>query len=181
MRVGRLQPFPVLWLTAVWVLLWGNVSWANVISGLVLACIVLLAFPLPRLIVGVRLRPAAFLWLLLRFLWELVIASCIVAWQAVRPGPVVGGRVLTVILRADGELFQTITAGMTALVPGTVVIDLDGHSRVLTLHALDVETDAEVVEVREQVLALEQRVLRALAANTVGEMRVRPRTSLEGE
>jgi multicomponent Na+:H+ antiporter subunit E len=171
----------VLWLTAVWVLLWGNVSWANVLSGLVLACIVLVAFPLPRLIVGVRLRPAAFAWLLVRFLWDLVFASCVVAWQAVRPGPVVGGRVLKVRLQAEGELFQTITAEMTALVPGTVVIDLDGQSRILTLHALDVETDEEVEQVRQQVLALERRVLRALAADPVGQLRVPKRPSLEVE
>ncbi|MEE3922594.1 Na+/H+ antiporter subunit E [Micromonospora sp. BRA006-A] len=34
-------------LVTVWVLLWGTFSWANVISGLVVAAVLLVVFPLP--------------------------------------------------------------------------------------------------------------------------------------
>ncbi|HET8600206.1 MAG TPA: Na+/H+ antiporter subunit E [Segeticoccus sp.] len=163
MRPRRVQPFPLVWLTAIWLLLQGSVTWGNVLSGLLLSALVLVAFPLPRLIVGVRVRPLALVVLAARFLLDLVVASSRVAWQAIRPGPVVTGRVLQVQLVGRQDLFLTITAEMVALVPGTVVIDLDPGSGLLLLHALDVHTDDQVEETRRAVRGQEWRVLRALA------------------
>jgi multicomponent Na+:H+ antiporter subunit E len=154
----------MVWLTAIWLLLQGSITWGNVLAGLVLAALVLVVFPLPRLIMGLRVRPWALAVLVVRFQLDLIVSSCRVAWQAVRPGPVVDGIVMDVWLRGRKELFQTITAEMVALVPGTVVIDLVSETGRLTLHALDVHTPAEVEGVRKDVLELEQRVLRALAA-----------------
>lgn len=44
----RVQPVSLLLLTLLWVLLWGNVSWINVVSGLLLATLVLVLFPCRR-------------------------------------------------------------------------------------------------------------------------------------
>lgn len=164
MRPRRVQPVPLLWLTGIWVLLQGSVTWGNVLSGLLLGALVLVAFPLPRLIMGVRVQPVGLAVLVVRFLHDLVVASVRVAWQAVRPGPVVTGRVLQVQLVGRRDLFLTITAEMVALVPGTVVIDLDAGSGRLLLHALDVHTDEQVEATRRAVRGQERRVLRALAA-----------------
>ena len=165
MRPRRVQPVPLVWLTAIWVLLQGHLSWANVVSGVVLSVVVLVVFPLPRLIMGVRVRPWPLVVLTSTFLLDLVVSSCRVAWQAVRPGPVVDGVIMDVRLRGREALFQTVTAEMTALVPGTVVIDLDSETGRLTLHALDVHTPAEIAQVRRNVLVLEERVQLALAAH----------------
>lgn len=158
----RIQWLPALWLTTVWVLLWGNISVANVLSGLVLSLAILIAFPLPSLVVGVRVRPVALLVLLARFFSDMVTASAQVAWLCVRPGPTVRGVVVDLHLRSGNELFQTITAEMVALVPGSVVIDLDSVSGRLTLHLLNVRTRKEAERMRRRVLAQEARVLRAL-------------------
>lgn len=158
-----MQLIPLLWLTCVWVLLQGSLTWATVLSGILLGALVLVAFPLPRLITGVRVRPMASLVLAARFLFDLTVASCRVAWQAVRPGPVVTGTALQVQLAGRADLFQTITAEMVALVPGTVVIELDAEAGLLTLHALDVHTPDQVEAIRRNVLGQERRVLRALA------------------
>jgi multicomponent Na+:H+ antiporter subunit E len=157
------QPVPLLWLTGIWVLLQGSITWGNVLSGVLLGALVLVAFPLPRLITGVHLRPVALVVLTVRFLSDLVVASVRVAWQAVRPGPVVTGRVLQVQLVGDADLFRTITAEMVALVPGTVVIDLDSDTGLLLLHALDVHSDEEVEATRRSVRGQERRVLRAFS------------------
>ena len=166
-RERRLQPFPVLWLTAVWVLLWGNLSVANVLSGLVLGSLVLLVFRLPRLIVGVRVRPWPLLRLVARFLVDVVVASLQVAWRAVPPGRVRRSSVVVVQLRNRNELFVTVIAGMVSLVPGTVVVELDGDAGRLWLHVLGAETREQAFAARDDVLALEQRVLLALAADPV--------------
>lgn len=151
----------VVWLTAVWVLLWGAPTPLTLVGGVLVAVVVLLLFPLPRVRVRFVVRPAATVLLFARFLWDLVKASLEVSWLAVARGPTTRGAVMDIELAGDEELLQTITAEMVALVPGTVVIDLEPHKRLLTLHALDVTTLRQAQTVRRRVLAQEARVLRA--------------------
>lgn len=165
---ARLQPFPILWLTTIWVLLWGDLSVFNVLSGLVLAVVVLLAFPLPRIIVGVRLRPAAFAVLVVRFVVDIVVASMQVAWLTVRPRRVPRSSVVTVQLRSRDELLQTVVGEMMSLVPGSLVVDLDADRGRLSMHVLGVETREQADAFRAVVLAQEARVLRALADDPDG-------------
>lgn len=157
----RISVGSVLWLTAVWVLLWGVPTPLTVVGGLLVSTVVLLLFPLPRVQVRLVVRPLATTVLLGRFLSDLVVASLEVSWLAVRHGPTTRGAVMDIELAGDEELLQTITAEMVALVPGTVVIDLDPHERLLTLHALNVATLREAQTVRRRVLGQEARVLRA--------------------
>ena len=158
----RISLWSVTWLTLVWLLLWGTLDPVVVVGGVLVALLVLVAFPLPRVPVSLRVRPWAMLVLISRFLFDLVVASVEVAWLAVRPGPVTRGVVMDIELAGDVELLQTITAEMVALVPGTVVIDLESEERLLTLHALDVNSPKELQDVRHRVLAQEARVVRAL-------------------
>ncbi|MGO0575861.1 Na+/H+ antiporter subunit E [Ornithinimicrobium panacihumi] len=151
----------VLWLTLVWLLLWGAVDPVLLVGGFLVSVLVLVAFPLPRVPIKLRVRPWQVIVLVSRFLYDLVVASAEVAWLAVRPGPVARGVVLELELAGDDELLQTITAEMVALVPGTVVIDLDSMQRILTLHALNVGTPKQAQGVRHRVLGQEARVLRA--------------------
>lgn len=160
-RRGRISWGSVLWLTAVWVLLWGAPTPLTVVGGLLVAVIVLMLFPLPRVQVRFVVRPLATVVLLARFLYDLVVASLEVSWLAIARGPTTRGAVMDIELVGDEELLQTITAEMVALVPGTVVIDLEPHQRLLTLHALDVTNLREAQLVRRRVLAQEARVLRA--------------------
>lgn len=160
-----ITPVGVIWLTVVWVMLWGNVSFANVIGGLVLAVAVLAVFPLPRLIVGVKLRPVAFVALLARFLFDVVRASIHITWVAVRPRPVPRSSVMVVQLVGREELFQTIVGLMVSLVPGSLVVDLDSRRGLIALHYFGVSDEQKLEAARADVLALEQRVLKALAAD----------------
>ncbi|GAA5160035.1 Na+/H+ antiporter subunit E [Ornithinimicrobium tianjinense] len=168
---GRRVSLPgVLWLTLVWVLLWGSFSPLTIVGGLVVAVLILLAFPLPRVTIALRPRPWPLAVLVLRFLLDVVVSSFHVAWLAVRPGPPVRGVVLDIELAGDDELLQTMTAEMVALVPGTVVIDLDPGERLLTLHALGVTTPRQAQQVRWRVLGQEARVLRALHPDPAGQL-----------
>lgn len=152
----------VLWLTVVWVVLWRSPSVLTVVGGLAVALLVLLVFPLPRVRVSLRLHPWGAVVLVTRFLWDLTVASLQVAWLAVAHGPTTRGVVMDIQLVAKEELLQTITAELVALVPGTVVIDLDARERVLTLHALSVDDAKDAQAVRRMVRAQEARVVRAL-------------------
>jgi multicomponent Na+:H+ antiporter subunit E len=146
-----------------WVLLWGDLSWANVLSGMALGALVGLAFPLPRGGTDVTLRFGPLARLVGRFTSDLVLASFQVAWTAVRPGRTPRGGLVSVPLRSTEDLFVATTAGLSSMVPGTVVVDLDTSAGTLRLHVLDLDGSGGPDAVRDSMRALEERLLRAFA------------------
>lgn len=161
-RYRRIRPAPLVGLVLVWVALWGNLSWVNVLSGLAVGAAILVLFPLPPLMSTVRLRPAATLVLVGRFLVELVTASIGVALLALRPRPITAGSLVDVRLHLEDDLRRTLVAEMTSLVPGTVVIDLDPGSGIMTIHVLDVVDRAGLDREVAKIAALERRVAAAV-------------------
>ncbi|WP_116115296.1 Na+/H+ antiporter subunit E [Austwickia chelonae] len=161
----RVQLGPLLLLALIWVLLWGRLTWATAVGGILIGLTVILIFPLPPLTLGLRLRPWALFVLFLRFNVDLIVASLQVAWAAVTPWTRPSGRTVRVPLRCDDDLFVVITAEMTALVPGTIVIDAVPERRELFLHVFHASDEHDLAKVRARVLAQEERVLRALAAD----------------
>ncbi|SDD52463.1 Na+/H+ antiporter subunit E [Auraticoccus monumenti] len=155
----RVQPAPLVFLTVIWVCLWGELTLMLVVGGLLLSALVLLLFPLPRLTLGLRPSPVGLAVLVLTFVTDLVRASIQVAWLAVRPGPPPTGSEVEVELHTDNDLARTMTSGITILVPGTVVVDLTG--RRLRMHVIDVHTDEGRAAAAARVLQTERRVLRA--------------------
>ncbi|MBO0609919.1 Na+/H+ antiporter subunit E [Myceligenerans salitolerans] len=149
-----------------WTLLWGDLSWANALSGAALGALVALAFPLPALRSGATVRPGPLAVLLGRFVRDLVLASFQVAWTAVRPGPTPRGGLVTVPLRTTSELFVATTAGLSSLVPGTLVVDLDVSGPALRVHVLDLAGSGGPDAVRDTTRALEERLLRAFASRS---------------
>jgi multicomponent Na+:H+ antiporter subunit E len=162
------QVGPVLAGTVVWVLLWGHLSVANVLAGIVLSTAIVVLFPLPPLVIGVRVRPVRLLLLTGRFLFDVVSASLQVAWMALRPKPPPRSSVVTTQLCTRNQLFQTIIGEMLTLVPGSLVVDLDGEAGLISLHVFAVENEEQAANHRADVLALEERVLAALAADPLG-------------
>ena len=164
-RLATLWPTMVVG-AVLWVLLWGDLSWANVLSGALLGALVALAFPLPPVATGTTVRPLQTLHLAWRFLSDLTLASFQVALTAVKPGRTPDGGLVSVQLRTSSDLFIATTSGLSSMVPGTLVIDLDRPQRVLRLHVLDLERSGGPEAVRQDTLALEERVLRAFASRT---------------
>lgn len=161
-RLARVQWGSLILLTIVWVMLMGDITLGNILAGALVAAGIMVVFPLPPVAVGIRPHLVAVVVLVLRFLWDLTVASIQVGWLTVRPGRTVHGVVVDLRLRTSNELLQTITSQMVGLVPGTVVIDMDSQNRLLTLHMLDIDSRDEAEEVRRRVLAQEARVIRAL-------------------
>lgn len=164
----RARQLTALWPTMVagaviWVLLWGDLSWANLLSGVALGALVALAFPLPSVGTAGTLRPGPLVRLVGRFVGDLVLASFQVAWTAVRPAPPPRGGLVSVPLRSTSDLFIATTAGLSSMVPGTVVVDLDRSDGILRLHVLDLAGSGGPEGVRESMRALEERLLRAFA------------------
>lgn len=155
----------ILWLTVAWTMLWGDLTWANILGGLALGVVVTLVFPLPAIGFHVRVRPVSLLWLVAHFLWDLVRASFQVAFQALHVTRVPRGAVIGVRLRNPADLYLTVTAELSTLVPGSLVVEAHRLTGMLYLHVLDLEAYGGEEKVRADVLALEERVLYALASD----------------
>jgi multicomponent Na+:H+ antiporter subunit E len=154
----------LVWLVLVWMLLWGTWSWANLISGTVLALAVTVLLPLPPVVGGARLHPAGVLRFLGHFVLDLVLSAAQVAWQTIRLRAVGQSAIIRVQMRSDSDLLLTIVAESLTLVPGSVVIDMDRGERTLSLHILHVRDLADVERRRAAVLAEEERVVRAFGS-----------------
>lgn len=170
MKKTKWSPRPsilsVIILMVVWVLLWGDPSPGNFVAGLGLALFVTWVFPMPR---GVKrrftLRPLAFINLVVRFLWDVVVASLSI--MAV----IVTGRrpreaIIKVQTRAHSDGFLATTAGFTAMVPGSIVLDAHRRTGVLYIHFFDIPDGEDgIKKAHDNVLVQEERILRAMATN----------------
>ncbi|MFC4554615.1 Na+/H+ antiporter subunit E [Georgenia faecalis] len=154
----------LLWLTVVWVLLWGDLSLANVVNGLLIAVFLTTLLPLPPTPFDGSFRPWGVVRLLVRFLRDVVVASYEVALLAVRGGEPHGG-VIRVKLRSHSDVYLTMTAGMTSLVPGSIVIEAHRLTGTLYIHVVDLALQGGIERAHQAVLDQEERILRAFASD----------------
>ena len=178
-----LRQLPLIaWLVLLWLLLWGTWSWANLLSGLLVALLVTWLLPLPPVVEHARFRPLAVLHLLGWFPRDLLVSSVQVAWIALRPSPT-RAAVVGVQLRTDSDLLLTLITQTVNLVPGTLVLGVDRTSRRLLVHLLLLRGEDEVERRRRDVVVVEERVVRAFgSAREVAalDVPVDPRPSLPG-
>ncbi|MCL1871636.1 MAG: Na+/H+ antiporter subunit E [Promicromonosporaceae bacterium] len=162
-RVAAQWP-TVLLLGVLWMLLWGDIALGTFLAGVLLGLVVVAVLPLPS--VGVRgaVRPWPLAVLVWRFVADLVLASFQVAWTALRPGPQPRGGVVAVPLRPAPDVLFVMTAELSSLVPGSLVVESDSAAAVLYLHVLDLAGSGGPDGVRRQTRALEERVLRAFGS-----------------
>ncbi len=159
------QVMAYAWMVAVWVLLWGDLSVANVIVGMALAFVITTVLPMPPIDFHGWVRPLGVLRVLGHLLVEVTRASVQVSRIALSPRPVPRGAVIGVRLRSHSDLYLTVTAELASLVPGSLVIEAHRLTGMLYLHVLDAEAAGGVEAHRAAVLLLEERVLRALASD----------------
>lgn len=149
------------WLTFVWVLLWGEITVANLVGGLAVGLGILILMPLPPVPVEGKLHPISALRLLGRILVDLARSSVEVAWLAIRPG----SPPLTAILRVRVDVKSDLVLGLLIdainVVPGTIVVECDRSARALNIHVLDVGTSAKVERFYSSVAHLQDLFIRA--------------------
>jgi len=154
------------WLTAVWVALWGSLTAANVLGGLVVASALLLLLPLPTLPRTGRVRPVALVRFLLVFLWELVKASLTVVVQVLHPGRPLRQAVIAVPVEGISDRMLTLIANAVSLTPGTLALEVDRPRAVLYVHVLDIgEHPGAADEVRASIVRLERLAIDALGSS----------------
>jgi multicomponent Na+:H+ antiporter subunit E len=137
-------------LAGIWVALWGQVSVANIVFGLVVALVVTFGFPPLDEENGndVDLVRAAIFFL--RFAVMLVQSTWAVVVEVVRPKLALEEAIVAVPLRTDDPVIVTMVANGITLTPGTLTVDVGpdpepGEGRILYVHALTLGDIDELV------------------------------------
>lgn len=161
----RLQWRAILLLTGAWLLISGWYSPVSIVGGLLLSWAITVAFPLPPLHFGGRLRPWGMVLLALHTVADLAQASFTLARQALDPRFRPRSGIVRVPLRSDSDLYQVHVAQLTSIVPGTVVVDARRRTRTLYLHVFDLDAQTPA-DVRAATRETERQVLAAYASRT---------------
>jgi len=131
----------VVVLVIVWVALWGEISVANVVFGLVVAVVVTVAFPALDGDNGNGIKPVAALIFFARFAVMLCPSTWSVVVEVLRPKLALEQAIVAVPLHTDDPVIVTMVANGITLTPGTLTVDVGpdpapGEGRVLFVHAL---------------------------------------------
>jgi multicomponent Na+:H+ antiporter subunit E len=144
-------------LVALWLLAWGQVNVANVVSGVLVAGALLVAFPLgPRSQGGLRLSLAGMARLAVYVLVQLVRSNIVMTGQILRRRPDVRPGVLAHRLRGPSEEAVTMMTTVIALSPGTMTVDVTADSGTIYVHFFSLH---DVEGARSSLVRLEELVV----------------------
>lgn len=140
----------VLWLTLLWLLLWRDVSVANVLSGLAVALVASKGVAVSTAAPAHGVRVIALVRFALYFVWKLLEANVVLAREVVTPQNVIHTGIIAVPLDACSDLVATTTANAISLTPGTLTLEVRrGPDPVLYIHVLHLhDLDQARAEVR---------------------------------
>lgn len=165
MRTAALRVWTVCWLILIWVLLWGNISAANILSGLAIALVITVLLPLPPVPVEGRVHLLSLLRLLVTVAWYLVVSSVQVAALALKPGPPPRNAVLRAHLAIKSDLVLALAVNILNLTPGNIVLEIDQARRFIYVHVLDVGSDRAVKRFYHQVSTLQDLLVASFERN----------------
>ncbi|MBT8239812.1 MAG: Na+/H+ antiporter subunit E [Acidimicrobiia bacterium] len=131
----------VLLLAAAWVGLWGTISVANVLSGLLVGATAVLLRPVAS-ISGIKLAPLARLgWLILV---DLASSTVQVAREVLTPTDYTDEGIIAVEIPAAAIDHALLLTSSITLTPGTAVVDIDYQHPAIFLHLLHLDRRVQV-------------------------------------
>lgn len=148
-------------LMAIWALLWDTFSVANVVSGALLAGLLLVVFPDPAGVAAPPpvFRPFALVRLAIHVVVGLVRSNIVVARDVLSPRCRVHTGIVACPLRSSRpQLLGALTA-VAALSPGKMPLEIRRDPPTIYLHVLHL---ADPADVRRSIAVLEARLVRAL-------------------
>jgi multicomponent Na+:H+ antiporter subunit E len=142
----------VLWLAAIWVAFWSDLTVANVVSGLLVAGLIVAGFDTWRA-GSATLRPVAVVRFAAYFLYQLAGSTFIVARTVIAPRDRIRSGIVAVPLHACSDAVATLIADAISLTPGTLTLEVRRDPLILYVHALDVR-DITVLQHEVHTLAV---------------------------
>jgi multicomponent Na+:H+ antiporter subunit E len=122
-------------LVGIWLLAWGEVSFANLAGGLVVAVALLAAFPPQSRTAGeVRFHLLGAARLVAYVVRQLVLSNLVMAREILRRTPRALPGVLAHRLERPSDEVVTVMTSIIALSPGTMTVDVDDDSSTVYVH-----------------------------------------------
>lgn len=152
--------FLPLLLVGLWLLAWGNITVANIVSGIAVAAALLVAFPPGR--PGrphSRLHLFAVGRLLLYVLGQLVVSNVLVAREIVSRRSRIRTGVIAHRVQHPSDAGLTLIANVIALTPGTMTVDVTRDPPIIYVHFILL---SDVDEARRAIARLERLVFAAI-------------------
>ena len=156
-------PF-LVWLVALWMLLWGQFTVLAFLSGLVVAVFVTRVFRLPTVELSGRVNVWYGAVFLVRFLFAVVVGAISVSIQVFDFRRQPGAAIIGVDLKYADDLVMTHVSVTSSLIPGSLVVETDRDRGILYLHVIGVYSKEDVERIRDGVLRWERRIVRALGS-----------------
>ncbi|MDQ7994141.1 MAG: Na+/H+ antiporter subunit E [Propionicimonas sp.] len=124
-----------IFLLAIWLLMWGELSVANVVGGVVVITALFVIFPsgdhtLPKR----RIHPIALAHLIAYFLGALVLANVSVARSILGRRSSIRSELLVMPLCTSDPGMLTLVTTMTALTPGSLILEVRNDPPVVRVH-----------------------------------------------
>jgi multicomponent Na+:H+ antiporter subunit E len=162
MRLRQI-PLLVIWLTVLWVLLWGDVSAANVITGIFFGSLILAGARLTRdraidAETLPRINPLMLGYFVGYVIMKLVQANLVLAWEILTPRNRISSGIIAVPLHTDSKLAMLTVASVITLTPGSVLLEAKETPTILYAHVLHLH-DPE--NIRRGILRIEELTIRA--------------------
>lgn len=169
-KVRRSRIVMGLWLVIVWCVLWHDYGLGTILSGIVIAALVSWRYKLPPVLLSGRINIIYVVAFAVRLVYKLIVASLKVAWLAAAQGPRVSNAVLGVQLRSKDDLVLTAVGHTLALIPGSLVIEVDRSTSTLYLHSMDARNEDDVKAFRDDALFTEELIVRAIGIKSEVEL-----------
>jgi multicomponent Na+:H+ antiporter subunit E len=147
----------VAFLLGIWLLLWGEVSAANVVSGLLVAALLLLVFPRTPSTTGFVVRPVPAIRFLVFFGREMVESVVLLSREVLSRRSRFHTGVVAVPVHGCPDALLAAVANLIALTPGTMTVKIDTDTPTLYVHVLifrDIETVRAKIERLNRLVVL---------------------------
>jgi multicomponent Na+:H+ antiporter subunit E len=161
----------IVLLVALWILMWGELSIANVVTGVAVAGALLVVFPPEPPVGHLRVGPMGVLRLTGYVIVQLVRSNVVMTREILRRRPQLHPGVVAHRLATPSQQVVTLMTNVIALSPGTMVVDVDVESTTIAVHFLKFD-DPE--RSRAALAHLEQLVVAAIAAPLARSRGARP-------
>jgi multicomponent Na+:H+ antiporter subunit E len=159
-------------LVALWLLAWGEVSAANLVSGIAAATALLAAFPPAQADEGdVRLSVRGIARLTGYVVKQLVMSNIVMSRQILTPPRPPTPGVLAYRLRHPTDEIITVVSSIIALSPGTMTVDVAPDSSSIYVHFFHLD---DIDAARASIAHLEVLAIGAIARDHVNAERLTP-------
>lgn len=159
-------PGLLIWLVLLWVLLWGEFTWANVLSGVVVGYSIVLGSGVGQTTTvhwddRARISPLHLIRFVVFVLLKLIQSNLVLAWEIITPRNKINSGIIAIQLRTESALSMAVVANVITLTPGTMTLESKGSPATLYVNVLHLH---DLEQVRKDLLYIEDLSVKAFGS-----------------